>query len=125
CGFNVEDNNSFHFKSDGACSISIMGNTNYHAMNYLEIDETQGIDKLLSDKNYFYNENGLGYFTSEEVDEPKATIHVKRDQSAKKISFNGLRGYTATVDYFVQKLPNFGDENATYSLDVSCIFLAA
>jgi hypothetical protein len=126
CGFDVPDGDDLHFHKENGCSVSIPGKKNYAGLDYLTFYDHSGIDKLLSDDTFFIQERGASYFVSEEFDDPKVTVKTKSEAVATPISFNGMSGYTAEVDYFVQFLPNWnGRRDSGYSLNISCTFVAA
>lgn len=126
CGFDVPDGDGLHFHKEDGCSVSVQEEKNYAGLDYLTFYDHSGIDKLLSDDTFFIQEDGVNYFVSEEADEPKITIKIKHQEAAKPISFNGMSGYTAGADYFVQVLPGWKDrKDSGYSLNISCTFVAA
>jgi hypothetical protein len=126
CGFDVPEGGDLHFHEEDGCSVSIQGKRNYAGLDYLKFYSHSGIDTLLSDNTFFIQENGANYFVSEEIDDPKITISTKHEGAAVPISFNGMSGYMAEVDYFVQVLPGWRErEESGYSLNISCVVVAA
>ena len=126
CGFDVPDGNGLHFQKEDGCAVSAQGKKNYAAMDYLTFFDHEGIDQLLSDDTFFIQENGEHYFVSEEVDDPNVTIKTQHQEAAKPVTFNGMSGYTARAEYFVQVLPGWNDaKDGGYSLNISCTFLVA
>lgn len=126
CGFDVPETGDLHFRKEDGCSVSVQNKKNYAALDYLTFYDHSGIDTLLSDDTFFIQEDGASYFVSEEVDDPKVTIHARHQQAAKSISFGGMSGYTARADYFLQVLPDWKDrKDSGYSLNISCVFIAA
>jgi hypothetical protein len=126
CGFDVPEGGDLRLYKDDGCSVSVQDKKNYAGMDYLTFYDHSGIDKLLSDDTFFVQEDGANYFVSEEADDPKITIKTKHQEAAKPISFNGMSGYTAGADYFVQVLPGWKDrKDSGYSLNISCTFVAA
>ncbi|KVL72946.1 hypothetical protein WJ49_18460 [Burkholderia ubonensis] len=81
---------------------------------------------MLSDNTYFIEEGGEHYFISEDVEDPKVTIKTIKMNPAKPVSFNGMTGYTASGEFFVQVLQDWKNrKKSNYSLKLSCAFLAA
>ncbi len=125
CEFNFPENyEEFLFKEEG-CAARVIGATNYAGLNYITFFDSTGIDALLHDDTVFLIRNGRKYFVNEEVDDPKTTIKILRQEPAKSIRFGELNGYEEWVEYFVQTLPDFGAESRmTYSGHLSCMTIA-
>ena len=126
CGFDVPEGGDIHLQKDAGCAVSVRDKKNYAELDYFKFYGHGGVDKLLSDDTFFVQEDGANYFVSEEVDDPKVTVNTKYQEPAKPIAFNGMNGYTARADYFVQVLPGWKDrKDSGYSLNISCTFVVA
>jgi len=126
CGFNIPDDSGPRLQVDDGCTYLVKGKKNYAQLDYLGFSGDRGIQAMLSDNTYFIEEGGEHYFVDEEVDDAKVTIKTIRMNPAKQISFNGMTGYTASGEFFVQVLQDWKNRRkANYSLKVTCTFLAA
>lgn len=126
CSFGIPDTEGLRVREEKGCALSILGKKNYLGLDYLVFYDHDSISKTLSDDTFFVQEDNNYYFISEEAEDAKATLKVNKQEAARHIAFNGLDGYAAQAEYFVEKFPPWNSPKGSgYSLNVSCLFMAA
>jgi len=125
CGLNIPDGIGLQQESSDECSILIEKKINFESLDYFHIYEHTGVAELLSDNTYFINNKEAPYFVSEEINDPKFTIHTIKQDQAQPIQFGKFHGYEGFAKYFIQILPTESQQDTSYPSSISCAFIVA